>query len=50
VRRVAAVLGHIDIVREVVEATPTDSWRRHSVEQRCALRTVWRRHCWTVAM
>jgi ankyrin repeat protein len=47
---VAAVLDRIDIVRDVVEATPTDSRRSHSIGPRCALRTVWRRHCWTVAM
>ncbi len=47
---VASVLGRIDPMREVVEATPTDSSRSHSVGQRCVLRTVWRRHFWTVAM
>jgi hypothetical protein len=37
----AAVLDRIDAVHEVVEATPTDSRRSHSVGQRCARTTVW---------
>jgi hypothetical protein len=38
---VAAVLGRIDIVREMVEATPTDWRRSHSVGPRCAHTTLW---------